>query len=310
MSASRSLRAVRFWDHSDTLTINNPDYQSGLTRLFAESLKKDMSSQDATTLSLFKEPRQVSATVISKEEGIVAGIAEIQYLLSDKLRLGLHQQDGRTVREGDMILTITGDAQDILSMERTILNILQRMSGIASLTNKYKEKVHDSIFILGTRKTCWQLLDNRAVSVGGGLTHRLSLKDAILIKDNHLLGGRFSVQDALEKCVNSSGCKRIELEVTSREQALAAARTIKGFKGPQQEKQFAILLDNMTPSGIRRIIKELQEENLHDRLLIEASGNITLDTVSDYADTGIDAVSIGALTHSPRALNFSMEVRP
>jgi len=211
------------------------------------------------------------------------------------------KKDGSRVPPGTPIMSIDGPAQSILSGERTALNLLMRMSGIASATKRLVEKIsdiHSNVRIACTRKTApgLRFFDKKAVEIGGGDTHRLRLDDAILIKTNHLrLVG--SIKSAVREAkAKGSFTKKIEVEVETRRQAIDAAEAGVDI----------IMLDNLEPKEIRETLRELEKRKLRKRVLIEASGGITEDNIMDYATTGVDVISIGALTHSIHAINLNL----
>ncbi len=213
---------------------------------------------------------------------------------------------------------LRGECGVLISYEGVGLYIMQRMIGIATMTRRLQERVqrrNPGTFVAGTRKTPWGLLDKRALHLGGGGTHRLGLGDAILVKNNHLalLADREeeAVCLAVQRAWEFRGAAAfIEVEARSKEGAVAAART---FRQVQKEDSAAcpclLLLDNATPEEIGRILQALRREGLLEHVLIEASGNISESNVEEYAASGVDAISIGALTHSPRALDLAQRLK-
>ncbi|RLI07365.1 carboxylating nicotinate-nucleotide diphosphorylase, partial [Candidatus Bathyarchaeota archaeon] len=212
-------------------------------------------------------------------------------------------EEGSRVRPGDVVMRVRGPARALLAAERTALNFLMRMSGIATATHAMVEearKANPEVRVAATRKTAPGLraFDKRAVEVGGGDTHRLRLDDCILIKNNHLaLVG--DVGEAVRKAREmASFTKKVEVEVRSPEEAVEAARAGADI----------IMLDNMTVEEVREALRRLEEEGLRSRVLVEASGRIGLEEAADYAGAGVDIISSGFLTHSARALDFAMRV--
>lgn len=267
-------------------------------------VEEDMGQGDVTTAYIVPRNTIAKAHIISKEEGIIAGIEESQVLLSD---FGIKTKsvipDGSRVKRGTVIMELEGDAQLILSVERTVLNILSRMSGIATTTNKLVKMVKSKgykVKIACTRKTAPGLLyfDKKAVMMGGGDTHRLHLDDMVLIKDNHIqIAG--SVEEAVRRArEKASFSKKIEVEVTTIEDAIKAARLGADI----------VLLDNMNPPQIETAIKRLKQEGLRNKVLIEASGGITERNILEYAKTGLDIISLGAITESSKALDLSLDI--
>lgn len=306
----RNKFILEFWDRSKELTLKNRKYQNYLQKFWYFLLSNDIGKGDITTNSIIKKNKKISVNIISKEDGILAGSEEIIFLNKD-LKIMALKEDGDRINKGDILLEIIGDARKILTGERIILNILQRMSGIATATDNLSKKMkkmdsnQSNIKIAATRKTLWGYMDKKAVSVGGGLTHRLNLSDGILIKDNHLKIMRYNIEKALGLTKNKSNY--VEIEVENREQALSAAMAIKKIS-PQKEIFFAIMLDKIKPDEIRHIVAELKNRDLYDNILFEASGNITPDNIASYKNCGADIISMGWLTNSAKALDMSLDI--
>jgi nicotinate-nucleotide pyrophosphorylase (carboxylating) len=212
--------------------------------------------------------------------------------------------DGKKVRPGEVLLKISGDARTLLTAERTVLNLLSRMSGIATATRNLVEKLqkaHVKTRVACTRKTAPGLLyfDKKAVMIGGGDTHRLHLDDMILIKDNHVaLAG--SVEKAVEKArKHASFSKKIEVEVTKTEELLPAIRAGADI----------IMLDNFSPKQVQKAMTLLKKEKHYGKVMVEASGGITAENIMRFASTGVDVISLGEITQSPKALDLSLEVK-
>jgi nicotinate-nucleotide pyrophosphorylase (carboxylating) len=212
-------------------------------------------------------------------------------------------RDGDSVKRGDVILAVSGPAKKILLIERTTLNILGRMSGIATQTRQMAAIVrakNPSCRVAGTRKTCpgFRRFDKRAVQIGGGDPHRTTLSDGILIKDNHLV--LVPLEEALEAARSYSAYRKIEVEVESTTDALKAASGGADI----------IMLDNMTPAQVRETLEVLSKNGLRDRVTIEISGGIDETTLGEYAACGVDVISMGALTHTVRNFSLSLEILP
>jgi len=238
----------------------------------------------------------------AEREGIAAGLQESATLFSH-YGVDVRQQvrDGSPVKNGEILLSLFGPAKKILLVERVALNIIGRMSGIATETKKMNDLVqaeNPCCRVAGTRKTCPGLrtLDKKAVALGGGDPHRSGLSDGILIKDNHL--ALVPVEEAIRRAKAASSYRKIEIEAESGEDALAAAKAGADI----------ILLDNMTPASIRDTIRMLEQEGLRDQVTIELSGGITERTIREYACTGADLISIGALTHSVTNFSVTLEI--
>ncbi|SVA42828.1 uncharacterized protein METZ01_LOCUS95682 [marine metagenome] len=267
------------------------------------ALEEDESFNDATTTLLVDENTTGTGILMAKEEGILAGLniaLTVFYRIDENIHVEPLIEDGSWVEPGSQLAVIKGKIHVILKGERTALNFLQRMSGIATLTSKYVNAVSSfKAQIVDTRKTLpgYRYLDKYSVRAGGGKNHRMSLADGILVKDNHieLIGLESeSLNDKLEKILSLAPTSlKVELEVSDIQQlhqALEAGIPI-------------IMLDNMTNDEMRNAVSIAG-----GRALIEASGGITLDNVKSVAETGVDIISVGALTHSTKALDISLDI--
>lgn len=267
-------------------------------------LAEDLGQGDITTDLINSPGTMAEAEIVAKDSGIAAGIKEAEILMKSLgLKVETLVQDGERIRPGRRLIKLSGDAGTILSVERTVLNILSRMSGIATTTRNLIEKLQKAklkVTVAATRKTAPGLMyfDKKAVLIGGGDTHRLHLDDMILIKDNHIaLAG--SIDKAIGKArQKASFSKKIEIEVANAEDALKAA------KGGAD----IIMLDNFSPDQARKACALLRKAEGQKRILIEASGGITAESVMRYASTGVDVVSLGEITESAKALNISLEI--
>lgn len=312
---ARQEQVRRAFFRGENLHLENPAYLNSVQTLLDELLSSDVGSGDVTVAALKLADETTNAKISAKEPGVVAGVTELYWLLSrDGLKVLIHKQDGETIETGDAILEIEGPRSKLLAYERTGLNLLQRLSGIATVTRNYQDLVHQhnaEAHVIGTRKTPWGLLDKRALHLGGGGTHRLGLWDAILIKNNHLALVASRETEAARMAIERAWPSResaafIEVEVRSRESALAAAEA---FRRVQESEEgngcpCCLLLDNMPPAKISEVIADLRARDLHDHVLTEASGNISEANIGEYAASGVDAISMGALTHSVRALDI------
>jgi nicotinate-nucleotide pyrophosphorylase (carboxylating) len=267
-------------------------------------LAEDVGQGDVTSAAVVPAGLTVEVAVVAKEAGIVAGIEET-VILAESLRLNVKTEvaDGDKIKSGKVILRISGDARTILSAERTMLNLLSRMSGIATATRrltKKLKKVKATAKIAATRKTALGLgyFDKKAVLTGGGDPHRLRLDDMILIKDNHIaIAG--SVEKAVKKAKqNASFSKKIEAEVTSVTDALKAAEAGADI----------VMLDNFSPRQVRETVNALKQAGVFGKVLLEVSGGITKQNLLEYASAQVDIISMGVLTHSVRALDISLEI--
>jgi len=272
-------------------------------QLISKALAEDLSRQDVTTKALIPETQMGKALTMVKGKGVIAGtdIAKKVFLIVDpKLEVNILISDGAEVKPGDVVARIEGKTSSILKAERVALNFLQRLSGIASETARYVQAVKGlPVYITDTRKTTPGLrtLEKYAVRVGGGKNHRMHLADGILIKDNHItvLHRRgLSIKEIVAKARQKAPPElKIEVEVKTPEEAIQAAEAGADI----------IMLDNMNLKDMRRAVQQVK-----GKALIEASGGITLENVRAVAETGVDRISIGALTHSPKALDISLEL--
>lgn len=273
----------------------------GADAIISTALAEDLGRGDLTTLALVPERSPAVGRLLAKSDFILAGwpvAARVFTILDPKVRIQSEVRDGQNIKTGTVIASLRGQARPMLVAERTALNFLQQLSGIATLTARYVQAVQGTrARITATRKTHPGLmrLEKYAVTVAGGLPHRLGLDDGILIKDNHLaLAG--SVTDAVRQARTRAGRKQpIEVEVETLgqvEEALAAGAEI-------------IMLDNMSLSNMRRAVNLVA-----GRALLEASGGVTLRNVARVARTGVNLISVGALTHSAPAVDLSLEIEP
>ena len=284
-----------------------------ITAIIENALLEDRATRDATSYACIDPQQRASGTIVAKQDCILAGVGVIARILDvyaaldgavvSHYEVTSHPEifDGVRLQAGRVVANIRHNARVILSCERVILNFLQRMSGIATLTRKFVEAVHGTkARILDTRKTApgMRVIDKFAVRCGGGQNHRLDLSDGVLIKNNHisLAGG---IVPALERAHhNRRGAQPIEVEVRTLdelEQALATGAE-------------AILLDNMSPENVRLAVERCSK--LERRTPLECSGGIRLENVRAYAETGVNFISVGLLTHSAPAVDMSMRVAP
>ena len=278
--------------------------ESRLSLKILEFLREDLGSGDITTNSIIDAERHVKAKIICNEKAVISGVEEaiLAFNLLKCSAQGLIME-GDSVEEDTVIIKVSGKARSILKAERTSLNILGRMSGVATETNKMvKEarRANQKIRVAATRKTQpgFRIFDKKAVKSGGGDPHRLRLDDAVLIKDNHL-----KITSSVTKAVqlarkNVSFTKKIEVEASSAEEALEAAEAGADI----------VLLDNMSPQEVSKVIKILKERHVRNGIFLEVSGGIRLENVKAYSETGVDAISLGWITHSAKNIDFDLEI--
>ncbi|MGD9022479.1 MAG: carboxylating nicotinate-nucleotide diphosphorylase [Deltaproteobacteria bacterium] len=270
-----------------------------IKELIRLALEEDIGSGDVTSEALIGPDRVATAVIFAKEDLILAGLKvaqEVFFTLDSGVLFETIFQDGDRVESGSEILRARGKLRALLAGERTALNFLQRLSGIATLTRHCVDRVKGfGVQVTDTRKTTpgWRRLEKYAVRMGGGHNHRFGLYDGVLIKDNHILacGG-------ISEAVNRARARKphllqIEVEASDLDQVKEAL----------ENGADVIMLDNMSLEDIRKAVTLIQR-----RALIEVSGGVTLDTLAELADTGVDIVSMGAITHSPRAVDISMRI--
>jgi nicotinate-nucleotide pyrophosphorylase (carboxylating) len=268
-----------------------------------EFLAEDVGVGDVTASAIIPQKCDVQAEVIAKADGIIAGLEEATILAESMgLKVDAKVADGDKVKNKQVLMALQGDARSILSVERTLLNLLSRMSGIATKTHSLSEQLKKTKVkarVAATRKSAPGLLyfDKKAVAIGGGDPHRLHLDDMILIKDNHLaIVG--SVEEAVKKAkANASFSKKIEVEVTSLQDSLKAAEAGADI----------IMLDNFSPKQAKEAGEKLRKAG-YNTVLLEVSGGITADNLLEYASAQVDIISMGELTHSVKALDISLEI--
>ena len=267
------------------------------------ALSEDIGQGDATTEALIAADASGQAQIIAREALVVAGVALAEAVFSEldnEASIDGRFEDGEKVQSGDCILTVTARLRALLTGERTALNFLQRLSGVATQSARYAEAVSGTgVLILDTRKTTpgWRVLEKYAVQCGGARNHRRGLDDMILIKDNHLaaLPGECRIAEAVRRARRASPDLKIEVEAETLEQAEQAVEAGADI----------VLLDNMTIEELRAAVKLI-----NGRTQTEASGGITLENIREVAETGVNYISAGALTHSARAVDISMKINP
>lgn len=266
------------------------------------ALKEDVKSGDITTKATISKSKNATGEFLVKADGIIAGLEIVKAVfkkVDPKIKFKIKIKDGSKVKYGDVAAIVSGKAQSLLTAERTALNFLQRMSGIATSANVYAEKVkHTKAKVIDTRKTVPGLrtLDKLAVKLGGCANHRIGLYDMFLIKDNHIeVAG--SITKAIEACVkyNKKHRKKFKIEVET--------KNLKEVEEALKTKADIIMLDNFEIDEMKKAV-----ELINGNCKVEASGGVNLDTVKAIAESGVDYISVGALTHSVKALDISLEI--
>lgn len=268
-----------------------------IDKIIAEAIIEDVPQNDITTEFIISDDSTCSIDLIAKEDGVIAGLPVFErvFKILGKVNVEFFKQDGERVSPGECIAKLSGKTKHILTGERTALNYLQRMSGIATLTKTYVDKLAGStVKVLDTRKTTpnMRIFEKYAVKIGGGCNHRYNLSDGVLIKENHIsaAGGIKEAVNIIR--ANVSFVKKIEVEVETLEQINEALEVGADI----------IMLDNMDTQTMKNAV-----EMINKRALIEASGNVTLDNILEVAGSGVDYISVGALTHSYKVLDLSMK---
>lgn len=281
------------------MTSNVPIEISPAVRdLIRRALDEDIGNGDVTSGLTIPSDQRSKAVFLAKEGFVVAGmpfVLEVFSLLDPGAGVNVFYGDGSRVRKGDIIADVTGRTRVILAGERVSLNFLQRLSGIATLTQEYVRRVKDcKVRILDTRKTTpgLRFMEKYAVRVGGGQSHRFGLFDGILIKDNHISAAG-SISDAIAAARQAHHLMKIEVEIES----------LKDLQEALKAGADVVMLDNMSVEDMRSAVKAAK-----GRVLIEASGNMSLDRIREVAETGVDLISVGALTHSARAVDISLKI--
>lgn len=277
-------------------------HDSRIGRLIEQALFEDIGFGDITSESLIPEEQLGSAELIAKENGIVSGmdVVKIIYSIIDgQVTLKQHVADGALVEKGVSLGTVHGPVRSILTGERVALNFLQRMSGIATLTHKYVHQVSGTnAKITDTRKTAPGLrtLDKKAVVDGGGVNHRFALDSMVLIKDNHIAAAG-DIGKAIALCKNFLAQNNLEVKIEVETTTLEQVSAVLAIGGIDR-----IMLDNYSLENMAAAVKMI-----NGKFAVEASGGVNLETVRPIAETGVDFISVGALTHSPKALDISLE---
>ena len=271
-------------------------------RLIDLSFSEDIGDGDHTTLCCIPEDAEGASKLLIKEEGILAGMRVARQVFNcfdPTLQVEQFIEDGAHVKPGDVAMVVRGKVRSLLQTERLMLNIMQRMSGIATMTNRYVKRLEGTnTRVLDTRKTTpgMRMLEKEAVKIGGGVNHRIGLFDMILLKDNHVdfCGG---ISAALDRCAAYQKEKGLNLKVEIECRTFDEIKEVMAHGGADR-----IMLDNFSVEDTRKAV-----ELIDHKFETESSGGITFDTLRDYAETGVDFISVGALTHSVKGLDMSFK---
>jgi nicotinate-nucleotide pyrophosphorylase (carboxylating) len=309
---NRKQLLIKSFQRGHLLNLKSKFYKNWIEKFVIDEMKGDIGKRgDITSNAVIKHGKMLKAVVRAREPGVVAGLEEASFLyLKNKIKVKPRKKDGTSLKKGDILLELYGEEKKLLMVERSAVDLIQRMSGIATITKKMTSI--SKVPIAPTRKTQWRYLDKKAVFIGGGLTHRLALWDSILIKDNHLTalkreGIKNPIDVSIErawKSGNSTGF--IEIEVSNFAQAKQAAIVFKGLK--KRKIPFLIMFDNMSSKSIIKTLNHLKKMDLYNHILFEASGGITPENILEYSKTGVDVISMGYLTHSAQALDIKQHI--
>ena len=271
-------------------------------KLIDLAFAEDIGDGDHTTLCCIPEDAMGKSHLLVKEEGILAGVEMAKKVLArfdPTMKVTVYLQDGSHVKPGDIAFLVEGKVRSLLQTERLMLNIMQRMSGIATMTNKYVEQIKGTgAHVLDTRKTTpgLRMIEKQAVKIGGGMNHRIGLFDMILLKDNHVdfAGG---IANAINRCHKYLDNKNLKLKIEIEVRNFDELQQVLDCGGVDR-----IMLDNFSPEDTKKAV-----EIIAHRYEVESSGGITFDTIRNYAEQGVDFISVGALTHSVKGLDMSFK---
>ena len=292
--------------------------EDGVSRLLLSSMDRWVTAilaDDDIDSPMYGSSSQISASIIAKGDGIIAGTAMVDHLIqiwAPSIQISWRASDGKKVSNGEEIANLTGCRDSILLAERSILNILGHLSGIATETKKWASKAARQVAC--TRKTTWGLLDKWAVHLGGGLTHRLTRNDALMIKENDLASMDDSSDDNDKKIAQliqlleiDDVTSFVEIEVRNDKEAITAAAVWQQTH-EQENTKFVIMLDNFGPERCKDVVNQLESMNLREAVLLEASGNITFDELDQWFECGVDVISTSAINRGVKPLDISMIV--
>jgi nicotinate-nucleotide pyrophosphorylase (carboxylating) len=290
----------------DELPVLDPEEYAPFLRA---ALEEDGAGHDLTAEAVVPSDRHVVADIVAKQEGVLAGLslaAPTFHLLDPDARVEVHRADGDTVSPGAKVLTVEGRARALLGAERTVLNVLRHLSGVATLTKAFVEAtMATGVEVYDTRKTTpgWRRLEKHAVLCGGGKNHRVGLDDALMVKENHLYAafgktGPAALMEAVRRCRAAAPGRPLYVEV----------ETLDELKAVAAEHVDVVMLDGFDLGDVRQAVKHVRTLP-PPRPLLEVTGGVTLDTVEGWAASGVQRISVGALTHSAPALDLSMRIR-
>lgn len=303
----RDATMLEIYNKTMFFNVGSMIYFDFLTSYVDSCLKADLADNGDVTTTLLHDdfPAKITAQIIAKQDGVFSGGQELEYIVRKAgINLKMEYASGVTFQSGDILCTLKGSAYSILSVERTLLNLLQRMCGIATAASKFETKYTK---VAVTRKTPLPLIDKRAAIDGGVFPHRVNLSDAIMIKDTHLdqFGRDFDIVEEKLKCADLRGISFVDIEVATLGEALKVGEMAKKL---DLKVPIAIMLDNFNSEEIKKTVKALETDDLWRYVLLEVSGGITSQNYKEYDIHGVSVMSIGEITHSVKACDISMKI--
>ncbi len=300
------------YGRSEFLRLENPIYLDRVKNFTEKWFQEDVGNGDITVKAVLLRNHKTKARIKAKSSGIIAGVKEAVWFYNrHNIEIKVMKKDGSSIKKDDIILELKGNEKDLLETERTGLNLLQRMSSIATLTHEMVGKVKGkNVEVVPTRKNHWGLLDRKAVVLGGGLTHRLGLWESILIKENHLEaikqeGYDNCIETAIERAFEHEKTVFIEIEVENINECLRAAKKFTEYK---KAKPCIIMLDNFSVDDTKKAVDLLDRNNFRDHIIVESSGGIKPHNIVEYADTGIDVISMSYITYAQNICDLSQRI--
>ncbi len=307
----RLKRVNEVYQQGKNLNFDNPEYRRQVGEFINTALREDIGFGDITTQTVIPPDLEMNAVIGCKEDGIFCGEQELKFLYESKgIDTNFLVHDGHNIKKGQRLVELSGLVQSLLSLERVGLNVVRRMSGIATTTSKFVNLLQGSgAMIAATRKvvTC-ELMEKRAVYVGGGLTHRIGLDKHIMIKDCHLdilrrFQGNEAIQSVIQLCENVE--VPVEIEVENLEDGFLVAET---FANSDYEGIPIIMLDNMKPEQMSYFVQKLRDKSLYDKIILEASGGVNLNNLAEYGACGVDVISTSGVTEGAFSLDLNQKI--
>ena len=311
MKMDRLKRVYEVYQQGQSLNFENPEYRRQVGDFITTALREDVGLGDITTQTVIPPDLEMKAVIGCKEDGVFCGEQELKFVYESKgITTNFLVHDGQKIKKGQRLVELSGLVQILLTLERTGLNIARRMSGIATTTSKYVSLLQGSgSMIAATRKvlTC-ELMEKRAVFVGGGLTHRIGLDKHIMVKDCHLdILRRFQGSEAIQSVIQSCESTNVpvEIEVENLEDGFLVAES---FANSDYEGIPIIMLDNMKPEQMMFFVQKLRDNHLYDKILLEASGGVNLNNLAEYGACGVDVISTSGITEGAFSLDLNQKI--